>query len=188
MKVNHGVVPVQADGSAHFTVPAQRNLFFQALDENHMEIQRMRTFVNLQPGETRGCAGCHEGRSKAPHAGPGLLALAKPAVSPAPQPGETVPRPIDYALDVQPVLDRHCVRCHGGDKLEGELDLSGELTQFFNRSYEDIMKGNLLSYMTEFVGPAGSQPQFTNVVPLPPRASAPTPASSSPPPVALTMT
>lgn len=170
VKVNHGVVPVQADGSAHFTVPARRNIIFQALDENFMEVQRMRTFVNLQPGETRGCAGCHEGRSKAPHAGPGLLALAKPPVSPAPQPGETVPRPIDYASDVQPVLDRHCVRCHGGDKLEGELDLSGELTQFFNRSYENLMKRNLLSYVTEFVGPKGSQPQFTNVVPLPPRA------------------
>ncbi|MFA6563236.1 MAG: hypothetical protein WCV00_15100 [Verrucomicrobiia bacterium] len=170
VKVNHGVVPVHDDGSAHFTVPARRNIFLQALDENFMEVQRMRTFVNLQPGETRGCVGCHEGRPAAARVSGRLLALAKPAVAPAPQPGETVPRTIHYATDVQPVLDRHCVRCHGGAKPEGGLDLTGALTQFFNRSYENIMKRKLLGYITEFHGPSGSQMQFTNVVPLPPRA------------------
>jgi hypothetical protein len=170
VKVNHGVVPVHDDGSAHFTVPARRNIFLQALDENFMEVQRMRTFVNLQPGETRGCVGCHEGRPNAARVSGRLRALAKPAVAPAPQPGETVPRTIHYVTDVQPVLDRHCVRCHGGAKPDGGLDLTGALTQLFNRSYENIMKQNLLSYVTEFVGPTGSQPQFTNVVPLPPRA------------------
>ncbi|MFA5189438.1 MAG: hypothetical protein WC740_01860 [Verrucomicrobiia bacterium] len=170
VKVNHGVVPVHEDGSAHFIVPARCNIFLQALDENFMEIQRMRTFVNLQPGETRGCVGCHEGRSATARVNGRLLALAKPAVAPVPQPGETVPRTIHYISDVQPVLDRHCVRCHGGEKPANCLDLSGALTQFFNRSYENIMKQNLLSYVTEFYGPKGSQMQFTNVVPLPPRA------------------
>jgi len=46
VKVHHGVVPVYEDGSAHFTVPADRNTFFQALDESYMEVQRMRSFVN----------------------------------------------------------------------------------------------------------------------------------------------
>jgi hypothetical protein len=170
VKINHGVVPVHDDGSAHFTVPAHRNIFLQALDENFMEIQRMRTFVNLQPGETRGCVGCHEGRPAAARINGRLLALAKPASAPAPQPGETVPRTIHYVNDVQPVLDRHCVRCHGGAKPDGGLDLTGALTQFFNRSYENIMKRKLLGYITEFYGPSGSQMQFTNVVPLPPRA------------------
>jgi hypothetical protein len=170
VKVNHGIVPVHDDGSAHFIVPAQRNIFLQALDENFMEIQRMRTFVNLQPGETRGCVGCHEGRPAAARVSERLLALAKPPAAPVPQTGETVPRTIHFVSDVQPVLDRHCVRCHGGAKPDGGLDLTGALTQFFNRSYENIMKRNLLSYVTEFVGPTGNQPQFTNVVPLPPRA------------------
>ena len=53
VKVLHGVVPVQQDGSAYFTVPADRNIFLQALDKDYMEIQRMRTFVNFQPGEQR---------------------------------------------------------------------------------------------------------------------------------------
>ena len=45
-----------------------------------------------------------------------------------------------YPTDVQPVLDKHCVRCHAGDnKSEGNLDLSGELTRHFNRSYEGLL-------------------------------------------------
>ncbi|KKN29672.1 hypothetical protein LCGC14_0841780, partial [marine sediment metagenome] len=31
----HGIVPVEADGSAQFYVPAMRNIYFQALDENY---------------------------------------------------------------------------------------------------------------------------------------------------------
>ena len=65
VKVLHGVVPVQEDGSAQFTVPAGRDIFFQALDADFMEIQRMRTFVNFLPGEQRSCIGCHEHRNRA---------------------------------------------------------------------------------------------------------------------------
>ena len=35
-------------------------VFFQVLDENFMELQRERTFVNYLAGETRTCVGCHE--------------------------------------------------------------------------------------------------------------------------------
>ena len=65
VKVLHGVVPVLEDGSACFTVPAGRNIFLQALDADFMEVQRMRTFVNFQPGERRSCIGCHEQRNRA---------------------------------------------------------------------------------------------------------------------------
>ena len=34
-----GTVPVEEDGSARFTVPAMRNLYFQALDENHLAMK-----------------------------------------------------------------------------------------------------------------------------------------------------
>jgi len=60
VKVMRGVVPVYEDGSAHFYVPADKNTYFQALDENYMEIQRERTYVNYRPGERRSCVGCHE--------------------------------------------------------------------------------------------------------------------------------
>jgi hypothetical protein len=170
VKIEHGVVPVSEDGSAHFTVPVNANIFFQVLDESFMEIQRMRSFVNYKAGETRSCVGCHEGRSVAPPMESPPLALRLPAVRPIPQPGETVPRPIHYVTDVQPVLDKHCVSCHSGPKPKAGLDFSAELTTFFNKSYESIMRNKLVGYITEFYGPKGSQEQFTNVVPLPPKA------------------
>ena len=46
LKVQHGVVPVENDGSAHFMVPANANIFFQALDANYLAMQTERTFVN----------------------------------------------------------------------------------------------------------------------------------------------
>ena len=59
-ELSHGIVPVEADGSAHFLVQADKNIFLQALDKNFVEVQRERTFVNFRPGETRSCVGCHE--------------------------------------------------------------------------------------------------------------------------------
>ena len=139
-----GVVPVEEDGSAFFTVPANVNVYFQALDENYMELQRMRTLVNLMPGEQRSCIGCHEPRNLAPTARR-LLALNRPVRAPQPQPGETGPRMVHYPVDVQPVLDKHCVRCHGGPEPKAKLDLSGELTTLFSRSYENLIKRKLIN-------------------------------------------
>jgi hypothetical protein len=168
VKVLHGVVPVEADGSAHFVVPADKNIFLQALDKDFMEVQRMRTFVNLRPGESRSCIGCHEPRNQTPSRGVPLALLRAPDV-PAPQPGETVPRPLYYPTDIQPILDQHCVRCHGGDKTEGGIVLTGELTTYFNRSYETMMAGKWITYIQEFVGPQ-PRAQKTNVTPLPPKS------------------
>ena len=165
----HGVVPVEQDGSAHFTVPAGRSVYFQAIDENYMEIERMRTFVNVQPGESRGCIGCHQPRNEAPPPRPPLAMLRRPD-RPVPQPGDlAVPRPLYYPTDVQPILDKHCVSCHGSPKPEGDLPLTGELTTFFSRSYEEIMRRNLIAYVQEFEG-ADPEAQKGNVEPLGPKA------------------
>ena len=45
-----GTVPVEADGSAYFKAPANRLVYFSALDENFMEVQRMRDFTTVAPG------------------------------------------------------------------------------------------------------------------------------------------
>ena len=150
--VLQGVVPVGEDGSVSFRVPAGKNLYFQALDENFMEVQKMRTFVNLLPGERRSCIGCHEHRNQAPPARP-VRALGVPPVRLVAQPGEKAPRPLHYETDVQPVFDRHCTRCHSGSKPGGKLDLSGELTEHFNRSYESLIEGGLVNYIREWTGP-----------------------------------
>jgi len=143
LKVQHGIVPVEADGSAHFIVLADRNIFFQALDEHYMEVQRERTYVNYRPGETRACVGCHETPNDPPVVtNKGTpLAFRRPPDMPGPQPGEkSGSRPLYYAADVQPVLDRHCVKCHSGAKCKGELDLSGTQTRLFSVSYEKLLR------------------------------------------------
>jgi len=142
LKVQHGVVPVEEDGSAHFLVPANANIFLQALDENYLAVQTERTFVNYMPGETRSCLGCHETPNDAPPQPErgNILALAREPTFPGPQPGESSGRrPLHYPTDVQPVLDRHCITCHNETDKEGGLDLSGRLTKFFSVSYENLI-------------------------------------------------
>jgi hypothetical protein len=74
----------------------------------------------------------------------------KPPKLPQPQPGdEKAARPLHYPTDVQPVLDKHCVRCHGSNRPAAGLELTGELTQFFSRSYDNIMRRRLVKTFDE---------------------------------------
>ena len=68
-----GTVPVEADGSAHFIVPANREIFFQAIDERGLAVQSMRSATYLHEGERLVCAGCHEPKHRTP------VGLAPPA-------------------------------------------------------------------------------------------------------------
>jgi len=106
-----GTVPVEEDGSAHFTVPTNRELFFQALDERGMAIQSMRSATYLQKGEHLACQGCHEPKHRAPlPLSNSVLALQRPPS--VIQPDVDGSAPFSYPRLVQPVLDRHCVKCH----------------------------------------------------------------------------
>jgi hypothetical protein len=106
-----GTVPVEEDGSAHFVVPARRELFFQVLDENGLAITSMRSAAQLQPGEKLVCQGCHEPRHRPPVALKGTpLAMRKPPARLQPDVDGT--NPFSYPRLVQPVLDKHCVDCH----------------------------------------------------------------------------
>jgi len=143
LKVQHGIVPVEEDGSACFVVPSEANIFLQVLDENYMAVQTERTFVDYMPGETRSCIGCHEipaNVSRADDTSMVRKALKRKPSVPGPQPGETSGRrPLDYAHDVQPVWDKHCVKCHSGENSKSKLNLSGTLTALFNVSYENLV-------------------------------------------------
>ena len=160
LKIQHGVVPVEDDGSAHFLVDADTNIFFQALDADYVEVQRERTFVNYRPGETRSCVGCHERAQDLANTGrmdSMPAALARPPDRPGPQPGEASgARPVAYEVDVQPIWNRHCTSCHGGEKTEGGLDLTGGRTALFNTSYENIVKRNLIPILGENHPKAGN--------------------------------
>lgn len=118
-----GVVPVEPDGSANFEVPSDRMLFFSALDEHFLEVRRMRNYVNLKPGESQGCVGCHEqpGSVVAPSINRMAFVKAPAAIVPAPFGAG----PMGFVRVVQPVLDRHCVVCHTGGDAKQPFDLRG---------------------------------------------------------------
>jgi hypothetical protein len=106
-----GTVPVAADGSAHFMVPANREMFFQALDEHGLAVQSMRSATYLHEGEYLVCAGCHEPKHRAPKPPAALpLAMREPPARLKPDVDGTAP--FSYPRLVQPVLDKHCVECH----------------------------------------------------------------------------
>lgn len=179
LKVQHGIVPVEADGSAHFRVPAGGNVFFQVLDADYLAVQTERTYVNYMPGEVRGCVGCHETADHVADTGrlvAGKKAMLRPPSTPGPQPGESsAKRPLDYYADVQPVWDKHCVSCHGPEKREGQLDLSGRLTDLFCVSYEELVperrkrgKINDRGLLGPVIGE--NHPKTGNVDYLPPRS------------------
>ena len=106
-----GTVPVEADGSAHFVVPAGVLVFFQALDANGRARQTMRSATYVQPGEVQSCVGCHESRQTTPPPAP--LSLAARRAPSKITPGPSGSWPFRYDQLVQPVLDRSCVSCHG---------------------------------------------------------------------------
>jgi len=133
-----GTVPVEADGSACFRAPAGIPLSFQALDKLGRSIQSMRSLTYLQPGETASCVGCHEPRFSTPPAGQSLRALHR-----APSeilPGPEGSKPLSFPLLVQPVLDKHCVRCHGGAKPAGGISLTAKPEKEFTESYNQLVK------------------------------------------------
>ncbi len=131
-----GTVPVEPDGSAYFSVPAQIPLAFQALDRNGMAVQTMRSLTYLQPGEHASCIGCHEHRSSAPVSQSVALAQQRPPSSITPGPDGS--KPLSYPLLVQPVLDRLCVECHRGPKADGGIVLTGEPAGEFSVSYNAL--------------------------------------------------
>ncbi len=105
-----GETPVSADGSAFFTAPARTPLYFQAIDEKGHVIQTMRSWTTLQPGENASCVGCHEHKNASP-----LPRRASQALTRGPRPLEPFygpPRGFSFAREIQPILDRHCTRCH----------------------------------------------------------------------------
>ncbi|HUU92172.1 MAG TPA: hypothetical protein VM238_13315, partial [Phycisphaerae bacterium] len=138
-----GTVPVEADGSAYFAVPADRFVYFQLLDAAGMMVQSMRSGTIARPGETLGCVGCHESRHSA------VPNLPKKALGRTPdklKPWYGAPRLFNYRTEVQPVFDTHCVRCHDfGKKGATKLVLAGDLTRSFNVSYMELRRKKLVN-------------------------------------------
>lgn len=120
-----GTVPVEPDGSAYFKAPAGKSLAFQALDELGQSVQFMRSVTYLQPGENVSCVGCHEHRMTAPPNRPMGRAIKRTASTITPGPDGS--KPFSFPRLVQPVLDKHCVKCHGGERVSGDVILTGNV-------------------------------------------------------------
>ena len=131
-----GTVPVESDGSAYFEAPVGKAVYFQALDEEGLAIQSMRSATYVHPGEQMTCLGCHEPK----HGAPTPSAVQPLALKRAPskiQPDVDGSNPFNYVRLVQPVLDRHCVSCHQTEKA---VDLAGviEGKHGWTRSYNNL--------------------------------------------------
>jgi formylglycine-generating enzyme required for sulfatase activity len=106
-----GTVPVEADGSASFRVPANVPVAVQPLDAEGRAVQVMRSWYTSMPGEVISCVGCHERQNDGP---PSKKTLATQRAPSAITPWYGPARGFSFKREVQPVLDRHCVGCHNG--------------------------------------------------------------------------
>jgi len=119
-----GDAPVEADGSAYFSVPSGVILFFQALDSRGVAVQTMRSVTHVQPGQTLSCVGCHEHRQQAPPAHYVQAARRAPSKIAV---GPEGTWPLRFDRLVQPVLAAHCVGCHqptATNAIAAKLDLT----------------------------------------------------------------
>lgn len=120
-----GTVPVADDGSAYFQVPSGIPYFFQALNQEGLAVQTMRSLSYVQPGQTLACVGCHDHRDTAPPVG--SIPLAAMGESSRISLGPEGSWPLRFDRLIQPILDRRCVECHRPDGLDpaaAALDLT----------------------------------------------------------------
>jgi hypothetical protein len=130
-----GTVPVEPDGSAYFRVPSGVPVLFQALDQQGMALQTMRSLTYLQPNQTLSCIGCHESRCTAPAVDTVPLAAQRPPSRLRSGPNGSWPLRFDHL--VQPVLDRQCVTCHRPD-CDDQLAARFDLTS--THAYENLLQ------------------------------------------------
>ena len=110
VKIVLGTAKVYDDGSASFIVPSNTPIYFQALDSKDHAVQSMRSWAQLQPGESISCVGCHENKNSAPGRRKTTLAMRA-----GPQKLDEwygPPRGFSFRKEIQPILDRKCTGCH----------------------------------------------------------------------------
>ena len=157
VKSDLGTVPVDESGAAYFKAPSHVELFFEAIDRDGKAISRMGSVTQITTGETVSCIGCHENRLAPPLVARDRMALRLQRPPDFIQPPPWGAGNVNYVQQVQPVLDRYCIRCHSGAKPAG-IDLSGDKTRFFNMSYENLVQGPFVDYYWINAGPTGNFP------------------------------
>jgi hypothetical protein len=131
-----GTVPVEDDGSAHFQMPAGVPVYFQAIGADGLAVQTMRSLTYAQPGEQLFCQGCHEPQQSASAVATAMPKAFHRAPSPI-EPDVSGSHPLTFPRLVQPVLDRHCIACHGRDANEPPSLVRGTRWQKYGTRYYD---------------------------------------------------
>ena len=154
-------IPLEPDGSFYAAVPPNLPILIQGLNAQRMALHSMNRWFYTQPGErltfsiprsifpTR-CGACHGSLTGNPdeQLGPPDIASASSQVMANWDPttltrrrpvglaeNSAVPGGIDFVRDVQPILDRKCVACHGK---ASTLDLTGAPQLQYTRSYINL--------------------------------------------------
>jgi len=133
-----GTVPVDPDGSAYFNLPVDIPVYLQALDEEGLVVQSMRSATYVKPGEELFCVGCHDQRYGAPKPTSVPTAFRRDPSDIKRDVEGTYP--FSYPILVQPVLDRHCADCHEKETLAGKTFRlgRGKTNDHFYESYRNL--------------------------------------------------
>jgi len=119
-----GTVPVESDGSARFYIPANRPVYFQAINQNGVAIQTMRSDAFAVGGQSfQYCDGCHEPRQQASINDHIPLAFLRAPSNITPDSvllaangsGERS-QFLSYPKHIQPLLNNKCISCHNGSR------------------------------------------------------------------------
>ncbi|MCK5000593.1 MAG: hypothetical protein KAS23_13705, partial [Anaerohalosphaera sp.] len=90
------------------------------------------------------CVGCHEQRTRAPHPRKSSLLEAMKRPPSRIEPYKDLPDVLDFPRDIQPILEKHCVKCHGYEKngehgpMSGGVILAGDHGPMFSHSYVNL--------------------------------------------------
>lgn len=149
-----GEAEIEADGSVSFNAPANKFVYFQLLDKDKKMIQSMRSGTMLMPDETYGCIGCHEDRLMTPMMDSSQTMALKKAPQSLKQFLGKEPETFSYMQNIQPILDKHCVKCHDATG-DNKLILSSDKNMYFNASYVNLNVAKIIKVVG--AGPSSIQ-------------------------------
>jgi formylglycine-generating enzyme required for sulfatase activity len=143
-----GTVPLEADGSAIFRVPANTPLAVQALDAEGKAVQLMRSWFSAMPGEKVSCVGCHETPAEVASQ-MAIAALSRPRSL---EPWYGPPRGFSFQREVQPVLNRYCTHCHNGQDAPPDLRPPEEVPDYRGLPLSELARQRMHPAMAAATG------------------------------------
>lgn len=158
-----GEIPLQSDGSVVAQVPARTPMVIQSLNADGMALRQEARYYSFAPAETftispspgetfqtcGACMGSMTGKPadlfgpSNPFSGQGeVQAIARGKEEGVPAMGllEAQRTTVDFARDVQPILDAHCAACHQGSQAAAGLSLTSASTGYYSDAYESLMQ------------------------------------------------